>query len=109
MGLITSSFRVMYLTAYQFTLENKIQMISSAKMDLMTSSEEILSLGYNLDPENPAVKQMKARSERLTLLEKRLDIQMKEYQQRLQAVQAELKSCEDAMGKAIDRSFSYQL
>ena len=30
-------------------------------------------------------------------------------QTRLQAVQAELKSCEDATQKAIDRSFSYQL
>ena len=56
MGLITSSYRMMYLTAYQFTLENKIQWISTAKMELMTSSDEILGLGNDLDPENPAVK-----------------------------------------------------
>ena len=109
MGLITSTFRTMYLTAYKFTLENKIQMISTAKMELMTSSDEILGLGNDLDPENPAVKQMQARAERLSALEKRLDIQMKEYQNRLQAVQTELQSCEGAMGNAIKESFSYQL
>lgn len=109
MGLITSTFRVMYLTAYQLSLETKIQWISTAKMELMASSDEIMSLGNDLDPDNPAVKQMEARRERLVHLEKRLDMQMKEYQQRLQAVQAELKSCEDAVGKAIERSFSYQL
>ena len=109
MGLITSTFRTMYLTAYKFTLENKIQMISTAKMELMTSSDEILGLGNDLEPENPAVKQMQARAERLSALEKRLDIQMKEYQNRLQAVQTELQSCEGAMGNAIKESFSYQL
>ena len=109
MGLITSTFRTMYLTAYKFTLENKIQMISTAKMELMTSSDEILGLGNDLDPENPAVKKMQARAERISVLEKRLDIQMKEYQNRLQAVQTELQSCEGAMGNAIKESFSYQL
>lgn len=109
MGLITSSYRMMYLTAYQFTLENKIQWISTAKMELMTSSDEILGLGNDLDPENPAVKQLEARRQRLAVLEKRLDIQLKEYQNRLQAVQTELKSCEDAVSKAIESSFSYKI
>ena len=109
MGLITSTFRMMYLTAYQLTLESKIQWISTAKMELMAQSDEIMSLGNDLDPDNPAVKQMEARRDKLTVLEKKLDMRMKDYQTRLQAVQAELKSCEDATKNAIDRSFSYQL
>ena len=109
MGLITSSFRMMYLTAYQFTLENKIQWISTAKMDLMTSADEIMALGNDLDPDNPAVKQMEARRDRLALLEKKLDMQMKQYQTKLQAVQTELKSCEEAVNSSIERSFSYKL
>ncbi|MBQ4114956.1 hypothetical protein IJD34_06085 [bacterium] len=109
MGLITSTFRMMYLTAYQLTLETKIQWISSAKMELCASSDEILSLGNDLDPDNPAVKQLEARRDKLTALEKRLDIQMQEYQTRLQMVQKELESCKGAVSSAIDRSFSYQL
>ena len=109
MGLISSSFRMMYLTAYQITLESKIQWISSAKMELVASSDEILALGNDLDPENPAVKQMEARREKLTALEKKLDLQMQEYQSRLKMIQAELDSTRDAVDKAIDRSFKFQV
>ena len=109
MGLITSTFRMMYLTAYQLTLETKIQWISTAKMELCASSDEILALGNDLDPENPAVKQLEARRDKLAVLEKRLDIQMQEYQTRLEMVKAELGACKGAVSSAIDRSFSYQL
>ena len=109
MGLITSTFRMMYLTAYKLTLESKVQWIASAKMELVASSDEILSLGNDLDPDNPAVKQLEARRDKLTILEKRLDLQMQEYQNRLNMVKAELQSCQGAVDSAIQRSFSYQL
>ena len=109
MGLISSNFRMMYLTAYRLTLENQIQYISSAKMDLCTSKDEILALGNNLDPDNPAVKEMEGRRDKLAVLEKRLDLQMKEYQSRIEMVDAELKSCEQAFQNAIERSFSYKI
>ena len=99
----------MYLTAYKFSLETKIQWIAAAKMELIASSDEILALGNDLDPENPAVKQLKARSDKLSVLEKRLDMQMQEYQNRLHMVNTELKSCEGAVKSAIESSFSYQL
>ena len=107
MGLITSSYRMMYLTAYKYSLESKIQWIATAKMELVASSDEIMALGNDLDPENPAVKQMEARRDKLNALEKRLDIQMQEYQNRLQMVEAELKSAQNAVKEAIDVSFSY--
>mgnify|MGYP004644176107 CR=1 FL=1 len=109
MGLITSSFRMMYLTSYQFSLESKIQWISTAKMELVASSDEILALGKDLDPDNPAVKQLEARRDKLSVLEKRLDLQMQEYQTRLNMVKAELESCKNAVESSIQRSFSYQL
>ena len=107
MGLITSTYRMMYLTAYRLTLEQKMQWIAAAKMELMASSDEILALGNDLDPENPAVKQLEGRRDKLAVLEKRLDMQMQEYQVRLQAVDAELKYCEQAVRSSIERSFSY--
>ena len=100
---------MMYLTAYKLTLESKIQWIATAKMELVASSDEILALGNDLDPENPAVKQLEARRDKLTVLEKRLDLQMQEYQNRLKMVQAELDSCQGAVDSAIKSSFSYQL
>ena len=109
MGLITSTYRTMYLTAYKLTLESKIQWIATAKMELVASSDEILALGNDLDPENPAVKQLEARRDKLTILEKRLDLQMQEYQNRLKMVDTELQSCQQAVDSAIERSFKYQL
>ena len=107
MGLIASSFRMMYLTSYKMSLESKIQWIASAKMELVASSDEILALGNDLDPENPAVKQLEARRDKLTLLEKKLDLQMQEYQNRLKMVDVELESAQQAVDKAIERSFKY--
>ena len=92
MGLITSTFRTMYLTAYKLTLESKIQWIATAKMELVASSDDILALGNDLDPDNPAVKQMEASRDRLVALEKRLDLQMQDYQNRLAMVTTELQS-----------------
>ena len=109
MGLIASSFRMMYLTAYQISLESKIQWIASAKMELVASSDEIMALGNDLDPENPAVKQMEARRDKLTVLEKKLDLQMQEYQSRLKMVQAELDSTRGAVDSAIERSFKFSV
>ena len=109
MGLITSTFRMMYLTAYKLTLESKIQWITTAKMELVASSDEIMSLGNDLDPDNPAVKQMEARRDKLTVLEKRLDLQMQEYQNRLKMVDTELQACNGAVDKAIETSFNYKL
>lgn len=109
MGLITSTYRMMYLTAYQLTLETKIQWIATAKMELTASADEIMALGNDLDPENPAVKQMEARRDKLAVLEKKLDMQMQEYQTRLEMVNAELNSCRGAVSSAIKRSFEYSL
>ena len=54
---------------------------------------------------NKAVKSLN----KLTVLEKRLDLQMQEYQNRLKMVDAELQSCQGAVDNSIQRSFSYQL
>jgi DNA repair ATPase RecN len=107
MGLIASSFRVMYLTAYQISLESKIQWIASAKLELSASADEILALGNDLDPENPAVKQMEARRDKLMLLEKKLNLQQEEYQNRLKMVTVELESVKKAVDTEIKKSFSY--
>ncbi len=107
MGLIASSFRMMYLTAYKISLESKIQWIASAKMELVASSDEIMSLGNDLDPENPAVKQLEARRDKLIVLEKKLDLQMQEYQQRLDMVNAEYQSARNAVNAGIQNSFTY--
>jgi hypothetical protein len=78
-------------------------------MELCASGDEIMALGNDLDPNNPAVKQLEARRDKLTALEKRLDMQMQEFQNRLSMVEAELESCRGAVSNAIKDSFSYKV
>jgi len=108
MGLISSSYRVMYLTSYKISLESKMQWIMTAQMDLTASANEILALGNDLDPENPAVKQLEARREKLIVLEKKLNLQMQEYQNRIQIVEAQLQAEKQNLQNAIQSSFSYR-
>ena len=108
MGLISSSYRVMYLTSYKISLETKMQWIMTAQMDLTASANEILALGNDLDPENPAVKQLEARREKLIVLEKKLNLQMQEYQSRIQIVEAQLQAEKQNLQSAIQSSFSYR-
>ena len=102
-----ATYKKMYLTAYKYSLESKIQWIATAKLELCASSDEISALGNDLDPENPAVKQLQDRMRRLDTLEKQLDTQMQDYQTRLKMVEAELQSCDGAIDSAINTSFKY--
>ena len=107
MGLIASSFRMMYLTAYKISLETKVQWIASAKMELVASSDEIMGLGNDLDTDSAAVKQLEGLRDKLIVLEKKLDLQMQEYQTRLKMVDTELQSAQGAVDSAIQSSFTY--
>lgn len=97
MGIIAATVTQQYLIAYKNDLEYKISLIQQAKLGLADSVKDLLNAGSDLDPENPAVKQLEQRKERLNLLEKKLDMQLAEYQQKLNMVEQNLKSCEGMM------------
>lgn len=105
MGLIAASIRKRYLIAYQNELEYKMQLITQAKMALSSSANDLVHEGSDLDPENPAVKELEHRKERLNLLEKKLDLEMNEYQEKLKMVEGEMKSCEAMFESGLKTSY----
>jgi len=107
MGLISASIRKQYLLAYRNELEFKMQLISQSKMGLSQSVSDLLNAGTDLDPENPVVKQLEQRKERLNLLEKKLDMQMNEYQEKLKMVEKEMESCDAMFESNLKNSFTY--
>lgn len=107
MGLLSASIRKQYLIAYKNELEYKIQLITQSKMGLSESVSDLLKTGTDLDPENPVVKQLEQRKERLNLLEKKLDMQMNEYKEKLEMVETEIKSCEGMFKSNLESAFSY--
>ena len=107
MGLIAATVNTQYLIAYKNELEYKITLINQAKMGLSDSTSDLLNAGTDLDPENPAVKQLEQRKERLNLLEKKLDMQMNEYQEKLKMVEKEMESCDAMFDSNLKTAFSY--
>ncbi len=107
MGLVTTTVRMMYLNAYRLDLEYKIQLITTAKMGLSQSVSDLLNVGTDLDPENPVVKQLEQRKEKLYLLEKKLDMQLSQYNNKLKMIDTEIESCKAMFDKNVERSFSY--
>lgn len=84
-----------------------MQLITQAKMGLSQSVSDLLNTGTDLDPENPVVKQLEQRKEKLNLLEKKLDMQMNEYKEKLEMVESEMKSCEGMFSSQVKEAFSY--
>lgn len=107
MGLIAAVIRKQYLLAYKHDLEYKIQLITQAKMGLASSVSDLLNTGTDLDPENPVIKQLEQRKERLNLLEKKLDMEMNVYQAKLKAAELELESCNGMIEGNLKTAFSY--
>lgn len=101
MGLIAASVNKQFLIAYKNELEYKITLIYQAKLGLTDSSNDLLNAGTDLDPENPVVKQLEQRRARLNLLEKKLDMQLEEYQTKLKMVEGNLKVCDEMINSSL--------
>ena len=107
MGLATSTMRLMYLNAYRLDLEYKIQLITEAKMNLSRTVTDLLNVGTDLDSDDTIVKKLEARKERLNIMEKKLDMQLQEYQHKLKMIDEEMNSCQGLIDKNIKMSFKY--
>lgn len=107
MGMATSQLRLMYLNAYRLDLEYKIQLITEAKMNLSKTCTDLINVGTDLSSDDPVVKMLEARKERLNQMEKKLDMQLQQYQNKLKMIDTEYGSCESMLQKNIERSFKY--
>lgn len=94
MGLVAGTVTKQYLIAYKNELEYKITLIRQAKLGLSESANELLNAGTDLDPEDPMVKQLEQRKERLNLLEKKLDMQLDEYEVKLDMIEKDIQRCD---------------
>lgn len=108
MGLLTSQIRLMYLQQQRLDLEYKIQLVTQTKMGLSQSVSDLMQVGNDFDPESPTTKMLQQRQAKLKVLEQKLDMQMQEYQNRLQMIETEYGSCKSMMEKNIQESFSYK-
>lgn len=101
MGLAAATVNQQYLIAYKNDLEYKISLINEAKMNLADSTRDLVTVGSDMDPENPAVRQLEQRRARLNLLEKKLDMELHEYQVKLEMVEKNMQENEKMIQSSI--------
>lgn len=105
MGIAVSTVRLIYLTMYKLDLEYKLSLISTAKMSLSQSVNDLLTVGTDLEPDSPEVKALERRKERLYLIEKRLDEQMTRYQTTLKMVEAQIDQVNGSIDRDVQSAF----
>ena len=71
------------LIARRHDLEAFISDLAEAKMELANSVTDYIDAGQNLDDDSPTLKRLKARREKLEVMEKKIDLRMQEYQNKL--------------------------
>ncbi len=110
MGLIASSMRLLTLTAYKNQLEMRIQSVTESLIGLQSQIDELVTIGADLDPDSDALKDLKVKKERLNLIEKKLEMQQKQFQTQLEAVNQEIQSCQQLVSSTIQSGiFGYSL
>jgi len=107
MGLVSGIIRLQTLKDMQLDLEYKIQTLSQTKMQLASQGFELVTIGSDLDPESPEVKQLEQRRQKLQLMEKKIDAEMLKHQNMLKMAEAEIESAQKIVDNSIKRSFSY--
>ena len=81
--------------------------ITEAKLDMEKTITELTSVGTDLDPENPIIKDMKARRDKLKIAVDELERQRVVYETTLKAVEKEISSAEGVINNSVQREFSY--
>ena len=107
MGLVSGIIRLQTLKDMQLDLEYKIQTLSQTKMQLASQGFELVTIGTDLDPESPEVKQLEQRRQKLQLMEKKIDAEVLKHQNMLKMAEAEIESAQKIVDNSIKRSFSY--
>ncbi|MBO6271370.1 hypothetical protein J6O48_01170 [bacterium] len=108
MGVLASTMRLMTLTATKNDLEFRLMSITEKMSALTAQIAEKDEFCADLDPESTTVRQMEAEKKRLNELERKLDMQQKMLQARLQQVMQEMQACQQMLGADIQSGmFSY--
>ena len=109
MSFVLGSIRLFYLTQLKNDLSYKIMLITEAKMDMAKSITNLMDVGTDLDPENPIIKDMKARRDKLEQMDKALEAKLVVYKSKLEAVNNEINEATGQVKNGAQTEFKYGL
>lgn len=105
MGVLVQSSRLIYITSLRNDLEYKIQIINTSRTNLMNTINATMVNGADMDPDSPEVRLMEQRKQRLMLIDKKLEMQLQQYQTQLQMINAEEQAISKNLQQNIERSY----
>ncbi|MDD3593123.1 MAG: hypothetical protein PHX18_00675 [Candidatus Gastranaerophilales bacterium] len=105
MALASSQIREQMYIAQEHDLNNILTRLNSIKMNLSNNMNDLLNVGTNLDPDSPESRVIEARRQKLALLEKKMDMEIAQYQNRLKAVESLRNQSKETVNRAIEKSY----
>lgn len=101
MGLLDATYTKQQLIGQKHDIERDMNQIRSAKRGLTDANKDLVHAGTDMDPENPVVKQLEERKARLDLLEKKLNLQMDDYEVKLAMINKDIEKCDQTIQSSI--------
>lgn len=101
MGLLDATYTKQQYIAQKHDIERDMNQIRQAKLGLTDAGKDLLHAGTDMDPENPVLKQLEERKARLTLLEKKLDMQLDDYETKLAMINQNIQKCDETIKSSI--------
>lgn len=105
MGIVVSSSRNIQLTGLRHELEYKINLIHSAKMNLVQNINSLTASSTDLEADSPEVRLLEERKQRLMLLDKKLDIDLQHYQTQLKMIDGEDQQVSQTLSSSIQKAY----
>lgn len=106
MGLVVSAARMMYLNGYRHDLEYKVQIISQTRIDLLNRLNSLMASNADMEPDSPEYRLMEQRKQRLMIVDKKLEQELKAYQVKLDTVTAEMQQVKQSLDQNIALAYN---
>lgn len=109
MGYASGQARLMFLTASISDIDNRMMLLSNRLQVLAAVGSSIFRSNFDMmngkiDPARVNTAQYEAQREYLHLIERPIDMEMKELQTQRQAKEAELKNVEEMVKKEAEKA-----
>ena len=105
MGFAANQGRIMALIARKSDLEFQMSILTQHRMFLGMQISRFVGYTTNLSPESAPAKVFTARMERLQHIDKMLEMKLNQLTNQRQAVDTEMQSVKQIVGKNITSSF----
>ena len=86
-------------------VDNQLVRLAQIKSALMSGMGDYLQTMSNLDPDSPEFKIIQRKRQQLAAYEKKIDMEIQQYQNRRQKLEGQLNNASQVLNKNISRAY----